>query len=72
MARAKKKTDSTDVWELYQSIQLTPEEKAAARERLKKLGEDAARKGVYKRFLALRGKVHMDVDFYKRLREEDD
>jgi hypothetical protein len=71
MTRGEKK-GSTDLWDYYQSIQLTPEQKAASRERLKIQAEEAARNGVYERFLALRGKVHLDVDFYRKLREDED
>jgi len=54
------------------SLDLTAEEKTAAREELQKSADEAARNGVYERFRELRGKVRVDVDFYTRLREEDD
>lgn len=74
MARTKLKPKSQgyDPWSIYQAIQLTPEEKAAGREEMRKAAEEAARNGAYTRFEALRGRVHLDVDFYTRLREEDD
>ena len=72
MARAKKKEKSdADVWASYDSIQLTPEQKAAAKAELKSLAEEAARKGVYERLAELRGKVKWSVS-WEELRKEDD
>jgi hypothetical protein len=74
MARAKKKEPQekpVDSWEYYESIQLTPEQKAAAREELKKAAEEAARNGVYERLLGLMGTVHVQYDIDK-LREDRD
>ncbi len=73
MARAKKKEKDVE-WtpsEYYWSIQLTPEQKAAAREELKKAAEEAARNGVYERLLDLMGKVHLDLNI-DELREDRD
>lgn len=56
----------------YAAIQLTPEQKAAAREELQKSAAEAARNGAYKRLQELRGNVKVDPSFYARLREEDD
>jgi hypothetical protein len=50
--------------------ELTPEEKAAARAEAEKLGEEAARNGVYEKLLELEGKVPLDPEFYRRLRED--
>lgn len=73
MARKKVKVEEPeDHWAYYRSIQLTPEQKAEIRDELRRNAEEAARNGVYERLLALRGKVQLDVDFYRRLREEDD
>jgi hypothetical protein len=75
MTRAKRKPaeePADDLWAFYQSIQLTPEQKAAARKRLEEQTEDVARSGVAELFLELEGKVHLDLDFYRKLREDDD
>lgn len=61
-----------DVWAHYRSIQLTPEQKAEARARMELEAEEAARNGVYEGLLALAGKVHLDMDDLRSLREDDD
>jgi hypothetical protein len=74
MGRAKRKLEETlddDVRAFYERIQLTPEQKAAARERLEMQSGDVAQNGVAERFLELEGKVQLDVDFYRTLREDD-
>ena len=73
VARATKKGTAVadDLWEEYRRIQLTPEQKAAARAELKKLGEEAKRNGVYEGLLGLIGKVKWDVS-WEELRREDD
>ena len=73
MARAKRKQED-DIWAYYHSIQLTPEQKAAARAEMKRKGEEAARKGVYKALLDLVGKVHLglDAEEIRKLREDRD
>lgn len=73
VARAKKKEKSgaEELWEEYQRIQLTPEQKAEARCRLEAQSNDAARNGVWEQFLALEGKVHLDLDI-DELREDRD
>ena len=73
MARKKTKPveDAEDGWAYYRSIQLTPEQKAAARRRLEEQCEEAARNGVYEQFLALEGKVKFDLDI-DELREDRD
>lgn len=70
MARMKRKMVEGPS-EFYWSIQLTPEQKAAARAEMEKLAADAARKGVYRKLLALRGKVHLSYDI-DALREDRD
>ena len=70
MAKRKAQDDS-EVSDLYRSIQLTPEQKAAARKRLEEQCEEAARNGVYEQFLALEGKVKFDLDI-DELREDRD
>lgn len=74
MARKKAKAadEREDPWAYYRSIQLTPEQKAAARKQMEEDAAEAARNGVYEQFLALRGKVHFDLDYLRRLREDDD
>ncbi|HEX9984483.1 MAG TPA: hypothetical protein VGF69_14580 [Thermoanaerobaculia bacterium] len=58
-------------WEYYHSIQLTPEQKAELRARVEAQAEKAAESGVYEKLLALRGKVHLDLDI-DELREDRD
>lgn len=67
MARKKGKKEE-DFWARFE---LTPEQKAEAREEMKKAAEEAARNGVYEKLLAMAGKVDIDPEFYRRLREED-
>jgi predicted Holliday junction resolvase-like endonuclease len=75
MARAKThdrpdvKSQSEQLLEEYQSIQLTPEQKTAAREELWKQIEEARRKGVYEGLKALAGKVHLDMDDIREARK---
>lgn len=67
-----KKTKAEEEWdEFVRSIQLTPEQKAAARKRLEAQSEEAARNRIWERFLALEGKVKFDIDI-NALREDDD
>jgi hypothetical protein len=61
-----------DPWAEYQRLQLTPEEKTAGRDEALKLGQEAARNGVYQKLLELEGKVPLDWRFYQRLREDED
>ena len=58
-----------DPFARWRAIQLTPEQKAAARVELAKLGEDARRNGVYEQIIALRGKVHLDMDDLREARK---
>ena len=69
VARATKK--AADPWEYYRSIQLTPEQKAAARKALEAQSEDAARNCVWEKFLELEGNVHVEYDL-DELREDRD
>jgi len=73
MARKKVKANEEphDPWEYYESIQLTPEQKAAARRKLEKKAEEAARSGAYAGLLRLFGKVHLTYDI-EELREDRD
>ena len=58
-------------WQRYFATQLTPAQKAAGRETMRKLAERAARDGVYERLLKLEGKVHLELDL-DELREDRD
>ena len=73
MARKKLKPQEApdDDWAFYKSIQLTPEQKAAARKELEAQSEEAARNRIWERFLELEGKVHFDIDV-DELREDRD
>lgn len=72
MARAKKKEkEHYEPWELYRSVQLTPEQKAEARARLEEQVAEARRNGVYERVLGLIGKVKWSGS-WEELRREDD
>lgn len=71
MARKKPKPEEEpwDPWAYYQSIQLTPEQKAAARAEMQKLVDEAARNGVYEKIRGLVGKVHFDMDDLREVRK---
>ena len=71
MARKKTKPEeeSFDHFAYWQSIQLTPEQKAAAREELWRKVEEARRNGVYEKVLSLVGKVHLDMDDIREVRK---
>jgi hypothetical protein len=60
-----------DTWAFYQSLQLTPEQKAEARAELERMGEAAEKAGVYRRLADLFGKVHLKYDI-DELREDRD
>lgn len=71
MAKKKAKPEEEeehDPFARWRAIQLTPEQKAAARAELAKLGEEARRNGVYERVLELVGKVHFDMDDIREAR----
>lgn len=55
----------------WESIQLTPEQKAEARAAAEELARKAAATGVYERLLELEGKVKWDLDL-EELREDRD
>lgn len=71
MGRKKAKTEEEpfDPLERWRSIQLTPEQKATLRAQSEKLGEEARRNGVYQQVIALRGKVHLDMDDIREVRK---
>ena len=67
--KAKPEEEPFDHWAHWLSIQLTPEQKAAAREEAWKLVEEARRNGVYEKVLSLVGKVHLDMDDIREVRK---
>jgi hypothetical protein len=71
-ATKKEKSPTDELWEEYQRIQLTPEQKAAARAEVEKRVEEARRNGVYERLLDLVGKVKWSVSWEQLRREDDD
>jgi hypothetical protein len=70
MAR-KKKTDVDERWEHYLSIQLTPEQKAAARVEMQKEIDRARAAGVYEKLLGFVGNVEWSVSVAELRGEED-
>jgi hypothetical protein len=74
MARTKKGAVAEppmDLWARYQSLQLTPEQKAEARAELERNAAAAAKAGAYKELLEAMGKVHLVYDI-DELREDRD
>jgi hypothetical protein len=73
VARATKieKSRVDELWEEYRRIQLTPDQKSAARKELEEQSKEAARNGVWERFLELEGTVHLEYDL-EELREDRD
>jgi hypothetical protein len=59
-----------DIFELYQSLQLTPEQKDAAHARDEALARQAGRDGVYRRFEELAGTVTWSIS-WQALRMEE-
>ncbi|HEX8255527.1 MAG TPA: hypothetical protein VF846_20470 [Thermoanaerobaculia bacterium] len=59
-------------WAAYRRVELTAEQKAVARAEAMPRGEEAARQGLYRQVLAMRGHVQLDSAFYRRLREDED
>lgn len=70
-ARKKEKTRAEELWEEYQRIQLTPEQKAAAHEEAVRRAEEARRNGVYERVLGMKGKVQWSIS-WEELRHDED
>ncbi len=60
-ANTREKTQSEQLWEAYQSIQLTPAQKAAARQRAEARAEQARIDGVYERALEIAGTVKWSI-----------
>lgn len=73
MVRRKEKPQEKpyDLWEHYQSIQLTPEQKAEARAEMEQKMAEIAKTGVYEKLLDLIGKVHIPWD-KEEMREDRD
>ena len=59
-----------DHWAYWQSIQLTPEQKAELRAETEKAAEEARENGTYEKVLSLIGKVHFDMDDIKEARKD--
>ncbi|MDP9191388.1 MAG: hypothetical protein M3P06_06780 [Acidobacteriota bacterium] len=68
MARAKK-TQAEQLWEAYQSIQLTPAQKTEARQRAEARAEQARIDGVYERAREIAGTVKWSIS-WRDLRSE--
>jgi hypothetical protein len=64
----KKEEGSRFDWE---AIQVTPEQRAAARARAEEMARKAGEAGAYERFAELRGKVKWNLDL-EELREDRD
>lgn len=74
MVRRKKKVEPEIEWEAsaeWKAMQLTPEEKAAARAEVQKSIDRARREGVYERLRALVGTLKLE-DWPEELREDRD
>ncbi|MEA2490901.1 MAG: hypothetical protein QOH21_2693 [Acidobacteriota bacterium] len=72
MAKTKKGAGAEpppDLWELYLSLQLTPEQKAEARAEMERKAAVAREEGVFERLLEAMGKVHLEYDI-DELRED--
>lgn len=73
MARKKEPVAAPfDPWAEYQRMQLTPEEKAVARKQLEEQSDEATRDAIWKLFLEIEGKVHLDMDDLRRARGKGD
>jgi hypothetical protein len=69
MAKENEQATSDELWERYFAMQLTPEQKAEARARVRETADEAARKGFYQDLLAMRGKVTWSAS-WEDLRDE--
>jgi hypothetical protein len=68
---AKVKKQERDLWAEWQAIQLTPEEKAAARAELEERLAKAKANGVFERIAALRGKIKWTITYEEMADKED-
>jgi hypothetical protein len=66
-----KKDAEVDPFAEWRAIQLTPEQKAAARAESQKLIDKAAEEGAYEELLALQGKVNLDLDLEELRKDRD-
>lgn len=72
MSRVKKEQiEERDPFEEWRRIQLTPEQRTAARADLQKLIDAAAATGVYERLIELQGKVQLNLDLEELRRDRD-
>jgi hypothetical protein len=62
--------DAEELFRAWQAIQLTPEQKAAARRRAEERAEVARRAGVYKRVREIAGTVSWSIS-WQELRRDD-
>ncbi|MFL6245061.1 MAG: hypothetical protein ACJ74H_03480 [Thermoanaerobaculia bacterium] len=72
MGQAKKteRTRADELWDEYQALQLTPEQKAAARQRAERRVEQARRDGVYERAREIAGTVKWSLS-WQELRDDE-
>lgn len=59
-----------EIFELYQSLQLTPEQKKAAHKRDEELARRAGSEGVYRRFEDIAGTVRWSISWIAMRLEE--
>lgn len=75
MARKKVKVAeevAPDLGTYYQNLQLTPEEKAKAREQAEKARTQRSGEELYSKFLEVAGKEPYHWEFFKQMREDED
>ncbi len=72
MARAKRteQTRAEELWDEYQAIQLTPQEKAAARQEAEERVEQARLGGVYERAREIAGTVKWSISWQDLRKDE--
>jgi hypothetical protein len=64
-AKGTERTRAEELWDEYQAIQLTPEQKAAARRRMEERVEQARQDGTYERVLEIAGTVKWSLSWQK-------
>jgi hypothetical protein len=69
-AKRTEQTRGDELWAEYQSLQLTPQQKAAARAELAKRVEAASRDGVYERAREIAGTVEWSIS-WQELRDDE-
>lgn len=70
MAKENEQATVDELWARYSAMQLTPEQKAEARARMREKADEAARNGFYEDLLAMRGKVTWSVS-WEDLRDDE-